>query len=130
MPRKSTLLLKYVCIFIYRLFSINIIIQQQIVVHIIDTYNYLQHPDFQTKNDILRTAFDKNLNITSEDDRNKFTGITSFEFWKFLSLYLNGSIVTYDILYLSPVYMNSDCIEVMNLMRAGITNKIGISATN
>jgi len=97
-------------------------------IHIMDTMNYLKHPDFREKEDILRVSLSKNNKLTTEDHKNKFYGITSFEIWKFISLYLNGSIVTYDILYLSPEYINPQCEQIMNTLRSGITNKIGISA--
>ena len=48
--------------------------------------------------------------------------------WKFISLYLKGSIVVYDVLYLSPTYNNPDMINILNQLREGINNKLGFSS--
>ncbi|MAG39582.1 hypothetical protein CMI41_01260 [Candidatus Pacearchaeota archaeon] len=97
-------------------------------IHIENTNDYLQHPDFKINKDIVRLSYDKNYDRVLEDNKNKKFSITSFEIWKFLSLYVKGSIVTYDLLYLSPTYTNSDLNEILPLFRKGISNKIGKSA--
>ena len=97
-------------------------------IHLMPTENYLQHPDFREDQEILRFSLDKNYKLIKENAKNKSFGITSFEMWKFLSLYLGGSIVTYDMLYMSPIFIDPEFEEIMNLFRSGISSKIGNSA--
>jgi hypothetical protein len=102
--------------------------QEYAGIHLMSTANYLQHPDFRLEQEILRISLDKNHNLIKENNKNKVSGVTSFEIWKFLSLYMSGSIVTYDMLYMSPVFTDPEFEEIMNLLRSGISNKIGMSA--
>ena len=97
-------------------------------IHMLDTCEYLKHPDYRIQGDILRFSYDKGGNRVPEDDRNKSYSVTSFEIWKFIDLYLKGSIVTYDMLYLSPTYYNHEMRELLIMLRQGITNKIGKEA--
>jgi len=97
-------------------------------IHIENTKDYLQHPEFKQTKDIVRMSFDKDLKLVPEDNKNKKFSITSFEVWKFLSLYLKGSIVAYDILYLSSFYRDPDLKDISDLFQKGITSKIGKSA--
>ena len=54
--------------------------------------------------------------------------ITSFEISKFISLYTRSSIVVYDILYLSPVHIDPQTKKIIDKLKEGITNRIGVSA--
>ena len=97
-------------------------------IHILNTEQYLMHPSFREEEDILRFSYDKQGNRVSEDSRNKFYGITSFEIWKFMDLYFKGSIVTYDMLYLSPSFFSQEMLPLANKLREGISSKIGKEA--
>ena len=96
-------------------------------IHMLETCEYLKHPDYR-QGDILRFSYDKEGNRVSEDDRNKCHSVTSFEIWKFIDLYLQGKIVVYDMLYLSPSYYDYEMRELLIMLRQGITNKIGKEA--
>ena len=97
-------------------------------IHLMSTMNYLQHPEFRCGSDISRLSYDCRNSLVSEDHPSKSFSITSFEISKFISLYTKSSIVVYDILYLSPVFTNPEMIAIINKLKEGITNKIGISA--
>ncbi len=97
-------------------------------IHMLDTCEYLKHPDYRIQGDILRFSYNKTGHRVLEDNKEKSYSVTSFEIWKFIDLYLKGSIVTYDMLYLSPTYYNSEMLELLNMLREGITNKIGKEA--
>jgi len=94
----------------------------------LDTREYLKHPDCRVQGDILRLSYNKTGQKVLEDSKEKSYSVTSFEIWKFIDLYLKGSIVTYDMLYLSPTYYNSEMLELLDILRQGITNKIGKEA--
>ena len=97
-------------------------------IHFTSTLNYLQHPDFKVKTDILRLSYNDKYNLVLEDHPERLFGITSFEISKFISLYTRSSIVVYDILYLSPMYVNPEMIDIVDKLKEGITNRIGLSA--
>ena len=102
--------------------------KEYVGIHLMNTSDYLQHPDFKTELDTIRLCYDSNYNLVSENSKNKSFSVTSFEMWKFISLYLKGSIVAYDILYLSSVFNSPEMIDVLNKLRQGINNRIGMSA--
>jgi len=102
--------------------------KEYVGIHLTNTKNYLQHSAFRQELDIIRFCYDDKQNLVSEDSLNKSFSITSFEMEKFISLYLKGSIVIYDILYLSPIYNNPDMVKILNDLRRGINNKIGFNS--
>jgi hypothetical protein len=97
-------------------------------IHMLDTREYLKHPNYRIQGDILRLSYSKSGHRVSEDSKEKMYSVTSFEIWKFIDLYLKGSIVTYDMLYLSPTYYDSEMSQLLIMLREGITNKIGKEA--
>ena len=102
--------------------------KEYVGIHILDTSRYLQHPEFKNDLDITRSSYDENFKPVSEDNKNKSFSITSFEIWKFISLYLKGSLVVYDTLYLSSVFDSPEMLDVLNNLKKGINNKISISS--
>ena len=97
-------------------------------IHLLDTKEYLKHPMHRKHEDVLRFSYNKNGKLVAENSQNRFCSITSFEMWKFIDLYNKGSIVTYDMLYLSPTYNNKETLEIINLLKEGISSKIGREA--
>jgi hypothetical protein len=97
-------------------------------IHILNTKDYLMHPSYRQEEEVLRFSYDKSGELVPEDSRNKLFSVTSFEIWKFMDLYFKGSIVTYDMLYLSPTFFDTEMLPLANKLRKGITNKLGKEA--
>lgn len=99
--------------------------------HLMDTWQCLEHPDFRQKLQVVRKRFQFDqhgeLQDVPEGVRGSDVSLDSFEAWKFVTLLLKGSFVTYEIMYLPSVLHRGEFGEhgLVNLCREGMTNKIG-----
>ena len=97
-------------------------------IHLMDTWDCLEHPDFRAKTQVIRQRFSEDLEPMPINIRGGAISLDSFEIWKFISLYLKGSFVAYELLYLPTVFDEPGSSSLFSLMREGITNRIGKAA--
>lgn len=98
--------------------------------HFMDTWECLQHPDFRQNLQVIRKRFHYNqsheLEEVPEGVKGSDVSLDSFEMWKFITLLLKGSFVTYEIMYLPTVLHKGEGANgLINLCRQGMTSKIG-----
>lgn len=94
-------------------------------VHIMDTWDCLQHPDFRPKVDVIRQKFTEDLEPIPLGVKGGAISLDSFEMWKFISLFLKGSAASYELLYMPTVHCDPQTTRLFNLMREGVTSRIG-----
>ncbi len=96
-------------------------------VHMMDTWECLEHPNFRNMPIVIRRSFNKNfeeLHGTKGAD----ISLDSFELWKFIDLLLKGSFVVYEILYMPAIHTDPGSTNLLELCRLGLTNRIGRAA--
>ena len=97
-------------------------------IHLMDTWDILEHPDFRPRQQVIRKSFTSDLEEVPVGTKGGDFSLDSFEMWKFISLLLKGSFVTYEILYLPEIHHAIGSSGMISLMREGLTNKIGRAA--
>lgn len=97
-------------------------------VHIMSTWDCLEHPDFRPRSQVIKQRYDTSLKPIPNGEKGGDISLDSFEIWKFISLYLKGSVVPYELLYLPAIHMNPESQQLFHLMREGITSRIGKAA--
>lgn len=96
-------------------------------IHMMDTWECLEHPNFRSIPLVIRRSFNKNfeeLHGTKEAD----ISLDSFELWKFLDLLLKGSFIVYEILHMPAIHTDPGSEGLLELYRSGLTNRIGKAA--
>lgn len=97
-------------------------------VHLMDTLYCLEHPDFRPRAQVIRKRFnlvDGDIEEVVEGIKGGDISLDSFEIWKFMTMFLKGSFVVYELLYMPGVHHDPGTEGIFSLMREGITNKIG-----
>lgn len=96
--------------------------------HFMDTWECLEHPNYRTSLPVLRKKFDLNLEEIPPGEKGGEISLDSFEAWKFIDLLQKGSFVVYEILYMPPIHLDPGAHYLLELFRAGLTNRIGKAA--
>jgi len=96
-----------------------------LAIHLMDTWDCLEHPDFRPRLQVIRQRFNDDFKQIPVGEKGGTISLDSFEMWKFISLYLKGSAASYELLYMPPVHCNSETEDLFHLMREGITSRIG-----
>jgi predicted nucleotidyltransferase len=99
-------------------------------IHFMDPTQCFEHPDFRTSRDVKIVRLDKELNEIEDDTEKALVTVTSYEMWKFIDLYLKGAITTYELLFLPTVNNNNRWNKLADLMRKGLTCKIGYNVSS
>lgn len=97
-------------------------------IHLMDTWDCLEHPDFRLRVQVIRQRFDDDFKQIPPGEKGGTISLDSFEMWKFISLFLKGSAASYELLYMPPVHCDPEAEELFHLMRSGITSRIGKAA--
>lgn len=97
-------------------------------IHIMDTWDILEHPDFMPKLQVVRKTFTRDLEEVAPGVKGGDFSLDSFELWKFVSLLLKGSFVVYEILYMPEIHNGMEATNLVSIMREGLTNKLGRAA--
>ena len=97
-------------------------------IHLMDTWNCLQHPDFREKNQVVRRQFNKELEEEHVGTPKSFLSLDSFELWKLIDLVRKGSPVAYEVLYLPEIHHDNSSGNILSLMRGLLTSQIGRAA--
>lgn len=97
-------------------------------VHMMETHECLQHPDFRRNLQVIRKNFFENMAEVPVGEKGGCISLDSFEVWKFISLYLKGSFVAYELMYMPTIHCDEHSGNFIELMREGCTNRIGKAA--
>lgn len=97
-------------------------------VHLMDTWECLEHPNFRKTPLVIRKQFTKDLEEMKPGTKGGDISLDSFEMWKFIDLLLKGSFVTYEILYMPVIHHDPGSDGLIELCRNGLTNRIGKAA--
>lgn len=97
-------------------------------IHMMDTNDCLEHPDFRPQVQVLRQKFDANLDEIPDGIKGGEVSLDSFELWKFTTLFLKGSHVAYELLYLPKTYVTPSAQDIFDVMKTGVTNRLGKAA--
>jgi predicted nucleotidyltransferase len=97
--------------------------------HFMDTWECLEHPDFRRSMQVIRKRFhyvNGEIAQVPEGVKGSDISLDTFEMWKFVTLLLKGSFVTYEMMYLPTVLHRGEGANgLINLCRQGMTSKIG-----
>lgn len=96
-------------------------------IHYMNTWCCLDHPDFIPSLQVVRTKFDQNLVQIPDGQAGGTVSLDSFEMWKFISLFLKGSQVAYELVHMPAVYKRPEILKVRELMREGATTRFAKS---
>jgi len=94
-------------------------------IHIMDTWDCLEHPDFRPRVQVIRQKFNENFQLIPQGESRGTFSLDSFEIWKFISLFLKGSATSYELLYMPTVHCDPEANNLFQIMKDGITNRIG-----
>lgn len=94
-------------------------------IHMMSTWDCLEHPDFRARVQVIRQRFRSDLTEVPAGEKGSDISLDSFETWKFITLYLKGSAVSYELLYLPALHSDPAADSLFTLMRQGVTNRIG-----
>lgn len=98
-------------------------------IHFMDNSDFLTHPEFRRNVEVVRKLYDGQCNEIY--DNKSEVSLDSFEWWKFVSLWLKGSFVTFELLHF-PNLLGVSTIpyfeETLKLMRENCPNRIGYAA--
>lgn len=98
-------------------------------IHWMNSDDFLEHPEFQRDLGVIRKLYD--LDANEIFDKKSEISVDSFEWNKFITLWLKGSFVVYELLHF-PSLMGAPLLggmkELMTLMRENCPNKIGHAA--
>jgi hypothetical protein len=96
--------------------------------HLMDTQECLQHPRFRRAEQVIRVAFDLNLEEVVPGTVKSHLSLDSFEAWKFIDIYLKGAPAAHELLFMPAVYQEATTDEFLSLCREGLTNRLGSAA--
>lgn len=113
-----------------RAFGINLETSDRdyVGIHLMDTWECLEHPNFRKTPLVIRKQFNSEMEEMKPGTKGGDISLDSFEFWKFIDLLLKGSFVTYEILYMPVIHHDPSSNSLIELCRAGLTNRIGKAA--
>lgn len=94
-------------------------------IHLMDTFDCLEHPQFQPKVQVIRKRFTSDLEEIQEGIKGGSISLDSFEMWKYMTLYLKGSFVAYELLFLPTIHEDPSASAIFDLMREGLTSRFG-----
>jgi predicted nucleotidyltransferase len=97
-------------------------------IHLMDTWECLEHPDYRNDVQVIRRKFTKDLEEVPAGIKGGDISLDSFEMWKFLTLITKGSFVTYEILYMPEIHQDTASGNLIELCRAALNNRIGKAA--
>jgi predicted nucleotidyltransferase len=96
-----------------------------VAVHMMNTWECLEHPDFRQNLQVIRKRFDNDLEELEPGKPGGSTSLDSFELWKFTSLLLKGAFVVHELLYLpSVVHQSIGADTLFDICREGMSAKI------
>lgn len=94
-------------------------------VHLMDTWECLEHPRYRLSPQVIRQRYNNKLEELPAGEFGSEISLDSFEMWKFLELMLKGAPAIYEILHMPPIHLDPGCSELLELCRSGLTNRIG-----
>jgi hypothetical protein len=97
-------------------------------IHFMDKDTFLTHPEFQPNTEVIRKQYD--MTFVEVFDRRSEVSVDSFEWWKFITLWLKGSFVTYELLHFKNIITPSipGLQKLMEFMRDNSSSRIGHAA--
>lgn len=101
-----------------------------VAVHVMNPTECFEHPDFRTDLQVIRRKFGEDLVDMPMGEPGGMASLDSFELWKFVTLWLKGAFVSYEILCTEPIMTvaNRPMKDLYDMMRSGLTNRIGKAA--
>ena len=103
-------------------------------IHIMESTECFKHPEFSRDLQVIRKRYLDPNNEVPPGQPGGWASLDSFELWKFISMWLKGAFVSYEILYLRPlattnsIAKSTESPDLFTLMSNGITNRIGRAA--
>lgn len=98
-----------------------------LAIHLMDTWNCLEHPKFRTSLQVIRKSYDQDHNEVTPGPDAKMS-LDSFELWKTIDLWIKGAFSIYELLYLPTIHHDPTSEYLLTQMRNGLTTKIGYAA--
>lgn len=97
-------------------------------IHFMPADEVLEHPEFRTSPDVIRAQFD--LDCDPVYHRRSEVSLDSFEWWKFITLWLKGSFVAYELLYGTNLFdvARKELYDLLYFMKHNSSNRIGRAA--
>lgn len=95
--------------------------------HIMDTWQCLEHPKFRDNLQVIRRSFDEDFNKVPPGPT-AIMSLDSFELWKATELLLKGAFSIYELVYLPTIHHDTTSEHLISLFREGLTTKIGYAA--
>lgn len=99
-----------------------------IAIHIMGSWNCLEHPKYRPNLQVIRRTFDKDLNRIAPGTSEAKVSLDSYELWKVVDLLHKGGFHIYELLYLPTVHHDPSSDNFISLLRKGLTTKIGLAA--
>ena len=94
-------------------------------VHLMDSWECLQHPDFRRNSQYLIKKYLDDFTPIVNTSQEADLSIVSLELWTFMSSFFDQKIEAYDLIYSIPVYIDNMIQPIISEMRKGATNQIG-----
>lgn len=99
-----------------------------VAIHIMDSWQCLEHPRYRQDSQVIRRFFDKELNKVAPGTKESVISLDSYELWKLVDLLQKGAFVIYELVYLPTVHHDPASNTLISLIRQGLTTKIGNAA--